>query len=299
MTSVGPDGSSDGGTSDGSGTVTMYVSDEVNAIDEFEHLNVTITRVGFHQADAGNETDGGNETDAGNETENETAADGGGEWVTHNVSNRTADLTQLQGANATRLADFDVPDGEYDAVFVYVSNVNGTLENGEQVRVKLPSEKLKLNEGFTMGANGSVDFVFDITVTKAGQSGKYVLQPVVSESGTDVPINDVDAEDEREDDENPETDDSALNASFVGDVTPGENATLTVTWNGSAVANATVEVNDEVVGETDADGRLAFAVPDAEKLEVTVEAGDAAAELEFEFEAGENGGGSDQGQGDG
>lgn len=298
----------------GSGTVTMYVSDRPNAIEDFEHLNVTITRVGFHRvgdASDGNESGSdGNESAANETAENETEesesdGDGGGEWVTHNVSKRTVDLTRLQGANATRLADFDVPDGEYDAVFVYVSDVNATLKNGEQVRVKLPSGKLKLNEGFAMGANSSVDFVFDITVTKAGKSGKYVLQPVVSESGTDVPIDEVGeddekGEDEKRDGEKGEERESALNASFVGNVTAGENATVEVTRNGSAVANATVTVNDEVVGTTDADGRLTFAVPDVKELDVKIEAGDAEAELEVEFGPEKKDGegqGSDQGQG--
>lgn len=117
--------------------------------------------------------------------------------MTREMSNRTVDLTRLRGANATRLADFDVSDGEYGAVFVHVSDVNGALTNGEQVRVKLPSGKLKLNEGFRIGPNASVEFVFDVTVKKAGKSGKYVLQPVVSESGTDVPIERVDEEGRR------------------------------------------------------------------------------------------------------
>lgn len=72
-----------------------------------------------------------------------------------------------------------------------------------------------------------------------------------------------------------------------------------MTRNGSAVANATVEVNDEVVGKTDADGRLAFAVPDAEEVEAEIEHGDAEAELAGEFEPEEKGQGSDEGKGNG
>jgi hypothetical protein len=191
-------------------------------------------------------------------------------------------------------------------VFVYVSEINATLDNGEQVNVKLPSEKLQLNKEFTVGNGEAVDFVFDITVKKAGNSGKYILQPVVSESGTSdqVEIRDVDADDDEErddrgkdDDRNDQRDDDrdtdeALNASFVGAVTQGENATVQVRDDGTAVENASVVVNGEQVGTTDADGELTFVVPDDRELDVEITAGDRETELERMFageESGENG----------
>jgi hypothetical protein len=318
----------DGG---GSGTVQFYISDQPSAIDDFDHLNVTITQVGFQQADGDEEADDEemDETDdedpnetATNETEdgddetemNETAAsddadddaDESGDWETYDVENRTVDLTRLQGANATQLTSMNVSNGTYTKVFVYVSEINATLENGEQVNVKLPSEKLQLNKEFTVGNGEAVDFVFDITVKKAGNSGKYILQPVVSESGTSdqVEIRDVDADDDEErddrgkdDDRNDQRDDDrdtdeALNASFVGAVTQGENATVQVRDDGTAVENASVVVNGEQVGTTDADGELTFVVPDDRELDVEITAGDRETELERMFageESGENG----------
>jgi hypothetical protein len=174
------------------------------------------------------------------------------------------------------------------------------------VNVKLPSEKLQLNKEFTVGNGEAVDFVFDITVKKAGNSGKYILQPVVSESGTSdqVEIRDVDADDDEErddrgkdDDRNDQRDDDrpdeeALNASFVGAVTQGENATVQVRDDGTSVENASVVVNGEVVGETNADGELTFVVPNDRELDVEITAGDREAELERMFageESGENG----------
>lgn len=264
---VGTDGtaaSPDRGGDDG--RVNFYLSDERNAIGDFRHLNVTITSVGFQR---------------GGES---------GEWIERDVDNRTADLTELRGARATRIDSFDLPNGTYTKVFVHVSEVNGTLnETGEQVEVKLPSEKLQLNQEFTLNGSGEVDFVYDVSVHKAGQSGKYILKPVVSESGTDVPIESIDEDGddrgERPDDADrgEETD---LNVSFVGNVTRGENATVEVTRNGSAVANATVTVDGEAVGTTDGDGRLTFAVPeDVDELTVVVTDGDDEVELEVEFEA--------------
>jgi hypothetical protein len=181
--------------------MNFYVSDQQNAIADFAHLNVTITEIGLKRADAGDDSgeeeravDDGNETDgddaSGNETE-ESDGDGPG-WETYAVDNVTVDLTKLQGANATRIADFAAHSGNYTTVFVHVSDVEGTLTDGTETNVKLPSERLKLTKPFELAPNASVDFVYDVTVRKAGNSGWYVLQPVVGESGPDVAIREVD-----------------------------------------------------------------------------------------------------------
>ena len=293
---AGPDATGAESTS-GSGTVQFYVSDEENAIGQFEHLNVTVTSVGFQRADASGDagatgnasadtTMGANATTA---AENET-----GEWVERDVDSRTVDLTELQGANATLLGDLSVPSGEYGKVFVHVGGVNGTLQTGEQVNVKLPSQKLQLSRGFAVSSESSVNFVFDITVFEAGNSGKFVLKPVASESGTDVPI---------EVTEEAEGDAPELRASVVGNVSAGENesepgddgdgaqanasaelavaldgsfaageeATVVVTdGSGEAVENATVAVDGTIVGQTDADGELTVDVPANVGLDSTV-----------------------------
>ncbi len=343
------------------GTVNMYISDEQNAIEDFEHLNVTITRVGMKPA--GEETDDGEDadddsdaddgdvnstdTDDGTETTTDTnttesvetgtgtpdAQDGSDaedesdgetesdvddaeeaepddadeaaadadddsddsdEWVEYAVDNRTVDLTELKGANATKLSSLNVSNGTYDKVFVYVSEVNGTLNDGSDQRVKLPSGKLQLTSEFTVGDDEAVDFVFDITAVKAGNSGKYILKPVISESGTDVEIDDVD---ERDDDDDERDDDGErgaderdadrnveLNATFDDDVAAGENATLRVSSDGDPVDGASVFVDDERVGTTDANGTYVIQVPDgAEELEVAVTHEGAETELEVEL----------------
>jgi hypothetical protein len=343
------------------GTVNMYISDEQNAIEDFEHLNVTITRVGMKpageetddgedadddsDADDGDvnstDTDDGTETttdtnttesvetgtgtpdaqngsDAEDESDGETESDvddaeeaepddadeaaadadddsdDSDEWVEYAVDNRTVDLTELKGANATKLSSLNVSNGTYDKVFVYVSEVNGTLNDGSDQRVKLPSGKLQLTSEFTVGDGEAVDFVFDITAVKAGNSGKYILKPVISESGTDVEIDDVD---ERDDDDDERDDDGErgaderdadrnveLNATFDDDVAAGENATLRVSSDGDPVDGASVFVDDERVGTTDANGTYVIQVPDgAEELEVAVTHEGAETELEVEL----------------
>ncbi|NHN60349.1 MULTISPECIES: DUF4382 domain-containing protein [Halorussus] len=281
-----PAGTGTSGSGESATAVNFYLSDEQNAMGDFAHLNVTVSEIGLQRA--------------------------GGGWTTHEVDQRVVDLTRLRGANATRLGTVPVENGTYETVFVHVAEVNGTLTGGEQVRVKLPSRKLQIHRTFAVGANESVDYVFDISVFEAGKSGKYILKPVIGESGTDKEIESVDDErpdgeaekgdakdgddDERdeknekgEDDEKAASDESApehetaLNATLVGNVTRGGNATVSVTRNGTGVANATVSVNGAVAGNTGADGNLTLAVPDADELEVEVETENGSAELERTF----------------
>jgi len=317
------DGSATGADSvDGpAGTVSFYVSDEPNDMDDFEHLNVTITEVRFHVVesadDAGTPTatatvTGGNATATAAGTATATATPTAtetstltaekmtdesegedGRWVVREVNATTVDLTRLRGDNATLVEEFALPAGEYNTVFLEVDGVDATLKTGESANVKLPSERLQLHTEFTVADGSETDFVYDISVHKAGNSGKYILKPVVSESGVGQPIERVDDEDE--------SDDDSLAAAFVGPVERGENATVRVTNADGPVANATVSVEDGPTGTTNADGEFTFAVPaDAEEIEVEVEAGGAEAELEHEFESdGDDGQGDGQGDGDG
>jgi len=240
------------------GTIEFYLSDRPSDIDDFSRLNVTVTRIGLHRTGPANGSD-----------------DGDGGWIEYDAD-ATVDLTELRGSNATNLGELEAPDGSYDRVFVYVGDVEATLANGEDATVKLPSGKLRVKKGFTVDDGDRIRFVFDVGVHRAGKSGKYVLEPVVAESGTGVPIEDVDSE---------ERTDGTLDLRLLGDVSPGGNATVEVTRRGDPVANATVRIDDEVAGTTDAAGRFTCAVPaTAEELEIEVEKAEAEAELDREFE---------------
>ena len=69
-----------------------------------------------------------------------------------------------------------------------------------------------------------------------------------------------------------------------GEPAPGANVTLAVTGGGERASNASVQINDERVGQTDADGQIAVTLPDAEEIDIGAELNDAEGELEFEFE---------------
>jgi hypothetical protein len=123
---------------------------------------VTISRIGVHQ--------GG----------------GSGNWTEWDlVPSVTVNLTELQGEKATEIWNVALKEGTYNKVFIYVDNVTGILKNDieGEATVKLPGGKLQISRSFDVTEDGMTEFVFDITVIKAGNSGKYILKPQIAESG--------------------------------------------------------------------------------------------------------------------
>ena len=151
------------------GNFVLLISDEVNAIGDFHSLNVTIVNIGLQQAGESNE------------------------WFEFNPQIETVDLTDLQGDKAQEIWRGHVSEGQYTKVFIHVSDVSGVLiSTGEQVSVKLPSEKLQISKPFEVTSDSVVNFVYDITVVEAGKSGKYILQPQVGQSGADQKFEKID-----------------------------------------------------------------------------------------------------------
>ncbi|MDD4859902.1 MAG: DUF4382 domain-containing protein [Dehalococcoidales bacterium] len=141
------------------GNFIFLVSDEPNAIGDFENLNVTISRVGLQDAQ---------------DTDN---------WIEFTPETNTVDLTQLQGANSQEIWRGDVPAGQYLQLFISVSEVRGKLKStGQTIEVKLPSNKLQISEQFEVAPDSITRFTFDITVIQTG-NGKYIIKPQIGESG--------------------------------------------------------------------------------------------------------------------
>ena len=242
------------------GNFRLLISDDVNAIEDFASLIVTISSVGVHKA----------------------GEDGG--WLEFPLAEEEElDLVSLQGENAEEIWSGNLTAGQYTNVFIYVSDIDAELNNGDSTEVKLPSDKLHINTNFSIPEDSPVDFVFDISVVAAGneKSGiKYILQPVISQSGSNQKFTEVKSR-ERERDRERES----LDLELEGDIAPGETVTLLVTFNGEPVVGATVEVNGEEIGETGDDGTISFTIPDdAGELEIEVKRGEQEGELEFEFE---------------
>lgn len=80
------------------------------------------------------------------------------------------------------------------------------------------------------------------------------------------------------------SDDDELEIAIDGDVAANETVNVTVTHDGSAVENATVWVDGEEVGTTDADGELEVTLPDEPGEEITISAEADGLEGEIEVE---------------
>ena len=144
------------------GNFVFLVSDEVNAISDFQELNLSISRVSLHLS--------------GDEEK----------IIEFEPGIQMVDLTDLQGNRAQEIWRGDVPEGEYIKVFLEVSQVSGILlESGEEIEIKLPSSKLQISTPFEVESGEVINFVYDLTVVKAGKSGQYILKPQIGQSGAD------------------------------------------------------------------------------------------------------------------
>jgi heat shock protein HslJ len=155
----------------------FLISDDVNAIDEFDHVYVTISEIGVQ---------------SGGES---------GYWTVFLPDiTEPVDLKPLVGENALEIWRGNLTPGAYNKVFIYVSEVNGiftTALGGGKKTIKLPSEKLHILKPFVISENTTTSFVYDVTVVKAGQSGQYILQPQIAQSGADQEFKEVKPEEEK------------------------------------------------------------------------------------------------------
>ncbi len=142
----------------------FLISDDVHAIDDFEHLYITITEIGLERGD---------------ESEN---------WQEFAPDIIEMDLKPLTGENALEIWHGNLAPGKYSKVFIYVSSVKGILIEdlgGGEANVKLPGEKLHIIKPFVISEDTTTSFVYDVAVVKAGKSGQYVLKPQIDQSGAD------------------------------------------------------------------------------------------------------------------
>jgi hypothetical protein len=168
-----------GNTPGGTGYLRLLLSDddsEVTAVADFESVNVTVEKIGFHQ---------------GGES---------GSWIEpEDYVPWTGDLLHLIGTNSSVIWDGYIDAGYYTKAFLYVSNVTGILKpeaGGGEADIWVPSDKFQITMSdipFTVtGGGGIVDFVFDITIVKSGDSGQYLIKPQIAESGPDQDYREVD-----------------------------------------------------------------------------------------------------------
>ncbi len=147
------------------GNFAFLISDDVNAISDFEMVEVSISRVGLTPRGS-------------SDSQVEFAPEISG-----------VDLTLVQGEATQEIWRGNIPEGEYSKVFIEVSAVRGILKDSEEeVEIKLPSQRLHISRQFYVAAGTVTTFTYDLTVIAAGNSHngiKYILRPQVDQSGAD------------------------------------------------------------------------------------------------------------------
>ncbi|ELZ78431.1 DUF4382 domain-containing protein [Haloferax larsenii] len=138
------------------GTLSTRVSDNPGDISDFESCFVTISTIRVQPTDG-----------------DEKSMDAGDTEV---------DLVELQGDASALVDDFEVETGTYEYLQVDVGETDATLTDGSEATVEVPgSAPLKFDTSFEIRADQTTTFTADFTPVKAGNSGKYVLQPVADE----------------------------------------------------------------------------------------------------------------------
>ncbi len=240
----------------------FLISDDVNAIDNFASVNVTISKIGVHSSGES------------------------GNWTEFTPDITEVDLKPLVGENALEIWSGNLTAGEYNKVFIYVSDIHGILTEdlgGEEADIKLPSNKLQISKPFTI-SDSVVDFVYDITVVKAGKSGKYVLKPQIAESGAEQNFNELELK-AGEGPEDAGESEGELELRLHGEPGPGAEVILLVTDDGTPVEEASVTMNGEEVGSTDANGQLVIILPDTPgEVEIEATLGDRSGEIGLDLE---------------
>jgi hypothetical protein len=158
----------------GSGTLRISLTDAPAC--GYDAVNVTVDRVRVHQSSTASDSDGG--------------------WVDIPVVNgpRKVDLLSLTNGVLMELGETTLMGGYYSQIrLVLVSNDSVPMSNtvkptgSSETEMKTPSAQqsgLKLINGFTVAPNQVTDIVLDFdackSVVKAGNSGQYLLKPVIT-----------------------------------------------------------------------------------------------------------------------
>lgn len=165
----------------GTGTVSFAITDAPT--DEFQKVEVTISRVAIHRSGSGDDdaTASGTTTAASNtstatatatSTNATTSQDAGPSsgWITIVSTARTVDLLALHRNNTAETLGFaDVEAGHYQQVRFYIDQVVGTRHDGSVVTMTVPSGVARTSGSFTVEAGGNTTLTAEIDLDRSIQ----------------------------------------------------------------------------------------------------------------------------------
>ena len=161
------------------GTMRVFLTD---APAEYESVLIDIREIRVHKnADAVMEEDSDSDgNDNGEEEEND------GEWIIISDEPQKVDLLQLTNGVTEFLGETELEAGTYSQMRLILGDENEITVNGVTQKLTTPSAQqsgLKLNIHAEVESNAVYTLLLDFdasrSIVKAGNSGKYLLKPVI------------------------------------------------------------------------------------------------------------------------
>lgn len=112
----------------------------------------------------------------------------GNAWINlpYEADDKKINLLSLVGGNSAYLGEMEVPSGEISQIRLLLGNDNYIIENDQRIDLTTPSAqqsglKLKIDKPLNPGIAYDLVIDFDAarSIVKAGNSGKYILKPIL------------------------------------------------------------------------------------------------------------------------
>lgn len=114
--------------------------------------------------------------------------DNGNAWINlaHEADDQKINLLSLTGGNSAHLGEVEVPAGEISQIRLLLGDDNYIIQDGQRINLTTPSAqqsglKLKIDKPLNPGISYDliIDFDASKSIVKAGNSGMYILKPVL------------------------------------------------------------------------------------------------------------------------
>lgn len=112
----------------------------------------------------------------------------GSTWINlpYEADDQKINLLSLVGGNAAHLGEMEIPSGEISQIRLLLGDDNYLIQDGQRIELTTPSAQqsgLKLKIDKPLNAGISYDLLIDFdaarSIVKAGNSGNYILKPVL------------------------------------------------------------------------------------------------------------------------